>query len=644
MLHGWDRVDSTRSRNAARWPHVWGAIRLLIRSGMTGNGRGGHTGEGADEVSRANFPAGILVGVCRSATSIRFVAGGVGTVLSGARVTLRAVFLLALVSSASVVACSGGGDSSTAPAASTVASVEVTPSSATMNVGETRQLAAAPKNAAGILVSGKTTTWISSNTTVASVDATGLARGLSAGTATITATVDNKAGSSTLTVVALPVATVTLSPTTLAVAFSATGQLTATLKDASGNTLTGRTITWTSANTAVATVSASGLATGVAVGSTTVTATSEGKSATANVVVSPNPAITFAASGRVVEAAGSPAISGARVTAQDINATVIATTTTDATGNWTLAGLAAGSVVQFAVSAAGHVATLVAPTPVTAALTVETVPLVLTSTSTGGVSGRARDASTNAVITAGLAVELREGMSATTGLAAQTTTTAADGSYSFTGIAAGTYTLVMRGVGYPQSSRTVAVSGGSTLANADLTLSANASANQWRAVLTWVESTRDLDLYLTLPGTGSTRQQIYFLQPGSCAVAPFACLDRDAAAAPGPETITISQLGTGTYRFYVHNYNTPSSATDNSLSQSGAQLRLFHGTAQVAVYAVPQQAGTLWTVIELDGATGTVTLRNTMTAGAPGDPVAALRAPDSPMTTHGKRDPGLRLP
>jgi hypothetical protein len=241
-------------------------------------------------------------------------------------------------------------------------------------------------------------------------------------------------------------------------------------------------------------------------------------------------------------------------------------------------------------------------------------------------------------------VELRDGVNTTTGLALQATTTAADGSYSFTGVSAGTYTLVMRGAGYAQSARTIAVSGGATTVNADLTLSASTNANLWRAVLTWTAAGRDLDLYLTLPGTGTTRQQIYFLQPGNCAASPFACLDRDAAAAPGPETITISQLGTGLYRFYVQNYNAPSSAVDSTMMLSGAQLRIFRGATQVAAYAVPQQPGTLWTVAELDGATGTLTPRNTMAAGAPGDPSAALREPDSRISRSGKRDPGLRLP
>jgi len=76
------------------------------------------------------------------------------------------------------------------------------------------------------------------------------------------------------------IASVTLSPATASLAVGATQQVTAVLKDSAGTTLTGRTVTWTSSNTAVASVSR-GLVTAVASGSAAITATSEGVSGTA---------------------------------------------------------------------------------------------------------------------------------------------------------------------------------------------------------------------------------------------------------------------------------------------------------------------------------------------------------------------------
>ena len=82
------------------------------------------------------------------------------------------------------------------------------------------------------------------------------------------------------------VATVTVTAATASVAVAATDQLTAVAKDASGNVVTGQTVTWSSSSTANATVSASGLVTGVAAGPVVISAAAGGKSGAAQVQVS----------------------------------------------------------------------------------------------------------------------------------------------------------------------------------------------------------------------------------------------------------------------------------------------------------------------------------------------------------------------
>src|SRR6266516_1475390 len=166
-----------------------------------------------------------------------------------------------------------------------VASVSVSPTAATILVGGTQQLTATPLDADGNPLSGRTVTWVSSNTAVATVSASGLVTGVAPGSATITATSEGKSGTATITVNPPPVATVTVSPASASIRVGSTVQLTATLKDANGNVLTGRTVTWTSSNTKAATVNASGLVTALATGSATITATSEGKSGTSIIKV-----------------------------------------------------------------------------------------------------------------------------------------------------------------------------------------------------------------------------------------------------------------------------------------------------------------------------------------------------------------------
>src|SRR5438445_731383 len=98
----------------------------------------------------------------------------------------------------------------------------------------------------------------------------------------------------TVTITTIPVASVTVSPGSASLQVGATQQFTAVTKDAAGNTLTGRTVTWASSNTAVATVSGSGLARGVAAGTATITATSEGQSGTAAITVTAPSCVTSA--------------------------------------------------------------------------------------------------------------------------------------------------------------------------------------------------------------------------------------------------------------------------------------------------------------------------------------------------------------
>src|SRR5256712_8839888 len=132
------------------------------------------------------------------------------------------------------------------------------------------------------------------------------------------------ADSSTVTVTTVPVASVTVSPPSASIATGATVQLTATTKDAGGNVLTGRAISWGGSNTTVASVSASGLITGVTAGAVTITATSAGTSGTATVTVvasvpvpvasvTVSPALASIATGGAVPLAGTARGAGGHV-------------------------------------------------------------------------------------------------------------------------------------------------------------------------------------------------------------------------------------------------------------------------------------------------------------------------------------------
>lgn len=185
-----------------------------------------------------------------------------------------------------------GGPTSSSPAA--VATVSVNPPAASVVVNATTALAATTKDASGNTLSGRTVTWSSSDQAIASVTSAGVVTGVAAGTATITATSEGKTGTAALTVTPLPVvisaATVSVTLNYGSVMAGQSLDAQAVAKDAAGNALSGRTVAWSSSNATVATVTADGYVSTLAAGSATITATVDGKTGSAPLVVQAPPA------------------------------------------------------------------------------------------------------------------------------------------------------------------------------------------------------------------------------------------------------------------------------------------------------------------------------------------------------------------
>jgi uncharacterized protein YjdB len=175
---------------------------------------------------------------------------------------------------------------------SAVATVAVVPSPLSMTVGQTTQLTATLKDALGSVLSGRTVSWSSSNSAVATVSPQGMLTAVAPGSATISATSEGKSGTASVTITNVAVGSVTIQPQGPSILLGGNAQLSATVRDANGNVVTDRLVTWSSSNPAVATVSPSGVVTSVALGSATITATSEGKSGTTIVTVIPLPIAT----------------------------------------------------------------------------------------------------------------------------------------------------------------------------------------------------------------------------------------------------------------------------------------------------------------------------------------------------------------
>lgn len=169
-----------------------------------------------------------------------------------------------------------------------VSSVAINPTQVTVAIGAVAPLTASVRDADGNQIV-HSVVWTSSDTSIARVSTTGVVTARTLGTARIAATANGVSGTADVTVSPKAVSSVRIEPSTASIQVGGTVQLEALTFDADGELLPGRSVTWSSLNNSVATVSNNGLVTGVSQGAVTITATSEGRSANAAVTVQLRP-------------------------------------------------------------------------------------------------------------------------------------------------------------------------------------------------------------------------------------------------------------------------------------------------------------------------------------------------------------------
>lgn len=204
-----------------------------------------------------------------------------------------------------LLACAGGSGDATSPTPGPtgpvgptgpgpVSVVAMSVSALTIDVNQKQTVTATVRDASGTTLTTKTVTWATSDATIVGGTVNGNSaeiQGISAGSATVSATVDGVTGTIAVQVRAvapLPVATVSIAPSTATLSVGETLPLVATLRDANGNFLSGREVAWTTSNVAIVSGVVSGanaVVTAVAPGVATITATSEGRLGTAIITV-----------------------------------------------------------------------------------------------------------------------------------------------------------------------------------------------------------------------------------------------------------------------------------------------------------------------------------------------------------------------
>lgn len=209
----------------------------------------------------------------------------IASVDSSGRVTAKANGIATInVKSAANASIS---DTCTVTVTTPTSGVTVTPESVSLNTGQTHQLTATVSPATA---SNKNVTWSTSSGNVATVNSSGLVTAVGNGTATITARTASGGYTDTCNVtVSTPVTGVSLSSSSLTIDKNGTHQLTATV---SPETASNKTVSWSTSDPDVASVSQSGLVTAVGGGTADITVTTEDGSYTAQCKVTVNVPVT----------------------------------------------------------------------------------------------------------------------------------------------------------------------------------------------------------------------------------------------------------------------------------------------------------------------------------------------------------------
>ena len=184
-----------------------------------------------------------------------------------------------------LAACGSDGGTTPSPSGAAVSAVRVNPPSSELGLGSTLQLKLIALDAQDNEVPGSSVVWVSADTSIATVSQAGLVTGRKLGVVQLQAASDGRSAFSVISVVAPRVAAVAVTPTAPSVQAGGAVRLAARLTDGDGAVLTERLVFWQSSNDGVARVTSTGLVNGVTAGTATITASSEGKSATVQVTV-----------------------------------------------------------------------------------------------------------------------------------------------------------------------------------------------------------------------------------------------------------------------------------------------------------------------------------------------------------------------
>ncbi|MGB7211592.1 MAG: carboxypeptidase regulatory-like domain-containing protein [Gemmatimonadales bacterium] len=432
-------------------------------------------------------------------------------------------------------------------------------------------------------------------------------------------TVQNPAGADSVRYIGpgSTASTITITPGLDTVPADTTMQFAITAMDDTQTPITQVYVHWTSSNTS-APIDATGLLRGPRVAGQTVVhayVPSEfGTLQDSAVITFLGPAGPVAGSitGSVVDGGTQEVLAGAAIQAALVGGGTTYNATTNSSGAFSLGPLPQGTY-NITIADTGYAGTkylnAVMPPGTGLIIVLPPVPLAPSSPNLGNLNGTITDAQTDTVLT-GASVSLFNYANGQGTTPVATTTIDSTGTYTFSNLAAGTYTLEATAAGYVAGDRSTVVLGDVTNYSQGVVLSMGGP--QFRAVLTWGGNPSDLDLHAVVKTSLGAYDSVYYGATGDTDSVGTA-LDHDEQQGYGPETITIYHAYPGVDTFFVVDYTDQYNNPDTNLARSGAIVRVYNNNALLTTLYVPNQPGTLWNLFTWNGTT--LTPLNTMGYG-----------------------------
>jgi len=344
--------------------------------------------------------------------------------------------------------------------------------------------------------------------------------------------------------------------------------------------------------------------------------------------------------GNIINYSTNSGLSGVSVTFSSSGGTSYSTST-DSNGDYSQSSLPLNTY-SISYSKSGYISSTQSGTLETDQQTLDAAKLTMlpSTCGSGNITGIIKNALNGNAI-GSVTLNARSGFNVTSGTIVKTATTVASGgskgTYSLGVLDAGLYTVQTSKTGHMSTSFNVRLCGNATGQNANISDSLPSGA--MRIILTW-EGGEDFDSHLEIPCTSGTctgsdkddkshlwwttnqttnaeyngvttnDYHYYYDIVGTSDKSDNVTLDQDNyhgsgnAANTGPETITISKLRSGDYRYHVHAY-------DNAQAGGGGRQIADNSTVVTVCYEnscrnlyPPNSAGDLWTVFDYNIDTG----------------------------------------